>query len=63
VTVADTLAEIKRVQRLPTLDEFDAALELISLCNGFDLDRWTDGILPSDTLEDAVRYRRTRRTA
>lgn len=55
--ILDTEA-FQRGERLPTQEEFEAAVSVIRFCNGFDLSQWTDEIWPDEGLETVVRYLR-----
>ena len=56
--VVDTDA-FRREERLPTQDEFKAAVSVIAACNGFDLTEWSDDIWPDEGLEAVVKYLRS----
>jgi len=55
-----TVDKIKAEGRHPTEQEFREALDILALCNGWDLDRWTGGRWPNDSLSDVLRFRRRR---
>lgn len=49
-----TAREIRAEGRLPTREEAAEAARILLLCNGHDLDTWSDGALPSDDATEAL---------
>lgn len=53
--IKKVLDSIKRDVRLPTREEAAEAAAILRLCNGADLDAWSDGIWPNEDSDDALR--------